>query len=112
MCLSVLSLQYRDTRSRWPYLGNAFKYAFAQSVIMFGVFKPHLRNPLGEEEVPAYQAIWILTFVCSTLYSFWWDVVMDWGLGVPEHGYLREKLIFKHRSLYWAVSVGSILPWS
>jgi hypothetical protein len=60
--------QYRDTRSRWPYLGNAFKYAFAQSVIMFGVFKPHLRNPLTDDEVPVYQAIWILTFVCSTLY--------------------------------------------
>lgn len=62
-------VQYRDSRSRWPYLGNAFKYAFAQSVIMFGVFKPHLRTPVEDAtEVPAYQALWILTFICSTLY--------------------------------------------
>ena len=61
-------MQYKDTRSRWPYLGNAFKYAFAQSVIMFGVFKPHLRNPLTDDEIPFYQAVWITTFVCSTLY--------------------------------------------
>ncbi|MDR3738043.1 MAG: hypothetical protein P4L40_03395 [Terracidiphilus sp.] len=37
-------------------------------MIMFGVFKPHLRNPLTDDEVPTFQAIWILTFVCSTLY--------------------------------------------
>lgn len=99
--------QYRDTRSRWPYLGNAFKYAFAQSVILFGVFKPHLKT-LGAERISVYQVIWILTFVCSTLYSFWWDVVMDWGLGNPDSGFLRDRLLFRRRWIYWLVMVADL----
>ena len=93
--------QYRDTKTRWPYLGNSFKYAFAQSVIMFGVFKPHLKAPT--DHVTVYQRIWIMTFMCSTLYSFWWDVVMDWGLGWRAHGFLRETLMFSRKWVYWAV---------
>jgi hypothetical protein len=30
---------------------------------------------------------------------------MDWGLGVAEFGYLREKLLFKRRSIYLVVCV-------
>ncbi|MDR3738042.1 MAG: hypothetical protein P4L40_03390 [Terracidiphilus sp.] len=37
------------------------------------------------------------------LRSFWWDVVMDWGLGVPEFGYLRETLMFKRKFIYYIV---------
>ncbi len=37
---------------------------------MFGVFKPHLRNPLTEDEIHGYQALWITTFVLSTLYRY------------------------------------------
>ena len=94
----------RDTRSRWPYLGNAFKYAFAQSIILFGVFKPHLRSPVDSARITPYQVIWILAFICSTLYSFWWDVVMDWGLGNPDSGFLRNCLLFQRRRIYWLVS--------
>ena len=101
---SVTFALVRDTRSRWPYLGNAFKYAFAQSIILFGVFKPHLRSPVDSARITPYQVIWILAFICSTLYSFWWDVVMDWGLGNPDSGFLRDRLLFRRRWIYWLVS--------
>ena len=95
----------RDTRSRWPYLGNAFKYAFALSIVLFGVFKPYLRSPVDSaRRITPYQVIWIVASICSTLYSFWWDVVMDWGLGNPDSGFLRNCLLFQRRRIYWLVS--------
>jgi hypothetical protein len=67
--------QYSDTGCRWPYLGNAFKYALAQAVILFGVFNPHLitlESVSGSESVRVtmYHVIWLLAISWSTLYRF------------------------------------------
>lgn len=32
----------------------------------------------------------IVTNVCSTLYTFTWDVTMDWSIGRPKHAFLRK----------------------
>jgi hypothetical protein len=38
---------------------------------------------------------------------------MDWGLGNPSCGFLRERLLFRNRSAYWVVRVCRILDhWS
>jgi hypothetical protein len=31
-----------------------------------------------------FQFFWMSLFVISSLYSWLWDVYMDWGLGKPE----------------------------
>ena len=59
-----------DTKHRWPYLGNAFKYMLAAEVAIFGMFDPSVKR----------HPVWILCFFGATLYQVWWDVVMDWGL--------------------------------
>jgi EXS family len=51
--------QCYDTKQRWPYLGNSFKYFFAAQVAMLGVYHP------GFQHSPS----WILSFVAATLYQ-------------------------------------------
>lgn len=92
--------RYVNTRKRWPHIGNACKYALAHSVILFGVY-----NSARFQQQPAsdtYKAAWILCMVASTLYTFSWDVLMDWGLGDRRHGFLREELLFPAKPPYYA----------
>lgn len=40
------------------------------------------------------QIMWFILYVVSTLYTFAWDVLQDWGLGHGEFHYLRKKRLF------------------
>jgi len=119
--------RYFDTSKRWPNLANALKYSLSQTVTLFGTFHPlYMYNqvkPGGgvvmtfgdddagpdaarEEEIVhlnkemnLFQYFWISLFVISSVYSFCWDVGMDWGLGRPEHKFLGPRLMYP--SLLW-----------
>mmetsp|Transcript_2823 Transcript_2823/g.5981 ORF Transcript_2823/g.5981 Transcript_2823/m.5981 type:complete len:376 (-) Transcript_2823:309-1436(-) len=119
--------RYLDTGKRMPHLANAFKYALSQSVTLFGVFHPlylmhnkqedplhsvSLANDDDEEEETIvigkyqsnlFQLFWMGLFVSSSLYSFFWDVYMDWGLGRPEYGFLGPRLMFPKKAEYYMV---------
>jgi hypothetical protein len=87
-----------------PNLANAFKYAMSQSVTLFGAFHPLYLMYISDGEVDIslvddddnydgqgqsssflerhamlFQMFWMGLFVASSLYSFCWDVYMDWG---------------------------------
>jgi len=95
--------QCYDTKKRWPYLGNAAKYFFAAQVAMFGVFDPEKTG----------SAIWIIAFVCATMYQLWWDVFLDWELleWIPGSGtlggsfHLRKQRLYKRKSLYYFIFI-------
>lgn len=118
--------RYLDTGKRYPNLANAFKYAMSQSVTLFGAFHPLYLMHVQEEEKTIslledddqevenlimansrhsnlFQVFWMGLFIASSLYSFWWDVYMDWGLGRREHGFLGPRLMFPRRSYYFMV---------
>jgi hypothetical protein len=59
-----------ESRQRWPHLGNAGKYALAQTVALAGIYNPGLHSS------PA----WVAAFVLATCYQFAWDIFMDWNL--------------------------------
>ena len=42
-----LGCRYRDTGHRFPHLANAWKYAFAQTVSLYGVFHPNYTGSKG-----------------------------------------------------------------
>ena len=42
-------------------------------------------------------------FIASSLYSFSWDVFMDWGLGQRKYGFLAQRLMYPKRSMYYAI---------
>ncbi len=43
--------------------------------------------------------LWLVMYAVSTLYTFAWDVLQDWGLGYPTYGYLRKKRLFARPSV-------------
>lgn len=69
--------RYFDTHKRHPNLSNALKYALAQTVVLMGVFS-HLSTDTTTST--RYQILWVTLLTLSTLYTFCWDVFMDWGL--------------------------------
>ena len=97
--------RYIDTGKRMPNLANALKYAMSQTVTLFGAFHPlyMLHNRNQDAVFNYFQLFWIILFISSSLYSFWWDVVMDWGLGQREYQFLGPRLMFPARSTYYAV---------
>ena len=95
-----------DTGKRMPNLANAFKYAMSQSVTLFGAFHTLYLMYISDGEVDVslvddddssqdeqeqsnfffqhamvFQLFWMGLFIASSLYSFCWDVYMDWGEG-------------------------------
>lgn len=63
-----------ESGKRWPHMANALKYASAIAVISYGTFRPHLREDM----------MWIICFVCATVFQFSWDLTMDWGIVVSS----------------------------
>ncbi len=43
-----------------------------------------------------FQSFWMSLFVLSSLYSWIWDIYMDWGLGRPE----VSEIYFERRKGY------------
>ncbi|KAF1783660.1 Inositol monophosphatase, metal-binding site [Phytophthora cactorum] len=58
---------------------------------------------------PEQSSFFLLCAVFNSLYSFLWDVVMDWGLGQPKLprrvAFLRHQLIYRPRKIYYLVIV-------
>lgn len=94
--------KYSDTGDRFPHLANATKYALSQLVTLFGTFHPlYLEYNGGGSGLPFYQIFWTILFVSSSLYSFTWDVYMDWGLGRPKYGFLASSLMYPRKYYYY-----------
>jgi hypothetical protein len=52
-----------------------------------------------------FDMFWFGLFVVSSLYSYFWDVYMDWGLGRPKFGFLGSRLMYPNKSNYYAAMV-------
>ena len=90
----------------------------SQSVTLFGAFHPlylmhkHHRNISDDllidevdigSNLSVFDIFWFGLFISSSLYSYFWDVYMDWGLGRREHGYLGSRLMYPKKSHYYSV---------
>ena len=77
---------FRLSGERFPYLSNALKYAAAEVVVMFGTFHATRFNGDGDhdaddpDKLTSYRFIFIFFSAVSTLYTYAWDVRMDWRL--------------------------------
>ncbi len=55
-----------------------------------------------------FNYFWFGIFIASSLYSFFWDVYFDWGLGRLKHGFLGSRLMYPKKSNYYAVMVADL----
>eukprot|EP00522_Entomoneis_paludosa_P006853 CAMPEP_0172440198 /NCGR_PEP_ID=MMETSP1065-20121228/911_1 /TAXON_ID=265537 /ORGANISM="Amphiprora paludosa, Strain CCMP125" /LENGTH=924 /DNA_ID=CAMNT_0013188983 /DNA_START=235 /DNA_END=3009 /DNA_ORIENTATION=- len=95
--------RYADTGDRFPHLANAFKYALSQTVTLFGAFHPLYMDLSRHRESSMFQLFWMFAFIGSSLYSFAWDVFMDWGLGKPKYNFLGPRLMYPRKGAYYAI---------
>lgn len=72
-------------------------------VTLAGTFHPLYLEFTDSEnlDIPVYQITWTILFVSSSLYSFAWDVYMDWGLGRKQHGFLGPNLMYPRKYYYY-----------
>ncbi|RHY25932.1 hypothetical protein DYB32_008938 [Aphanomyces invadans] len=63
---------------------NTFKYGTGLCVILVGAL-PMLLAPssMSDQRLLDTDTLFLLCACCNSLYSLFWDVVMDWGLGQP-----------------------------
>jgi hypothetical protein len=91
--------RYVDTGQR-RQLANAGKYSVAFFVIAFSF----LRGKFKDQDV--FTALWIAFVVIGTVYSYYWDIKMDWSLGETKgvkHWGLRGKLLYPTYYYYFAL---------
>ena len=108
---------YYDTR-RYPYLINAGKYFTTFPVVilfsLFAINRQSLTDSLHFKSEGALLLVWVVSSIINAVYTFIWDVYMDWGL-FRSRNLLRSKLSYQWKSLYYlAIFVDLILrfAWS
>jgi len=87
------------------HMFNAWKYVLSLSVT--GLALAHKIYPT----IPFLNAAWFTVSTITTLYCFYWDVVMDWGLGSTTSSYflLREELHFSPPTYYTAIILDLVM---
>jgi hypothetical protein len=102
---------YRDT-CNIKHLFNGFKYTLSLSVAVLATVKQ------GFPEADYLLKAWFCVSIVTTIYAFYWDVVMDWGLGDlrAKHVFLRSSnsLAFPPYIYYCAIVIDLIfrLGWA
>jgi len=99
------------------HLANALKYSTAYPVLVCSYLK---RHPPESPELAAWVLpVWLMAVLINSLYSFWWDVVMDWGLFAGSWPFapwtIRSKRFFQPAWLYGAVMLVNLafrVSWS
>lgn len=93
-----------SVNDRFLHLLNTLKYCSSLLVIFVGAY-PQIMG----RAMPDKSSFFLLCAVFNSLYSFLWDVIMDWGLGQPNLPkrvrYLRHQLLYKPKKLYYVVIV-------
>ena len=95
---------YYDTR-RYPHLINAGKYLTTFPVVFLFAIYGRDRGSLTEglldqlKEDP-YLRAWVVASFVHAVYTFIWDIYMDWGL-FQSKNLLRPKLGYSWKSLYY-----------
>ncbi|ELR12179.1 SPX domain containing protein [Acanthamoeba castellanii str. Neff] len=82
------------------HLGNSTKYLVALSVVLLSQLYGDLSSA---GEWSAIRVLWCIAFIVSTLYSYLWDIFMDWGLGRwhSQNFPLRDELFYSNRKWFY-----------
>lgn len=106
--------RYYDTATRFPFIPNSIKYGLSMSVVLFGIFNPEYSHSIiSTHMITPYQLVWIMAYATTTLYTWVWDVKMDWDLWncTAKQHLLRDHLLFRRNIwvYYTAIIVDLIL---
>ena len=95
--------RYYDTGDKFPHLVNAGKYMSSLVTMTVYLIKYWYNLDINK--------LYVILYVIATLYSYVWDLTMDWGLlrGKPKYIFLREKLLYPAKYYYFSIVTNLIL---
>ena len=106
--------KYRDvgaTPKRWVHCWNAAKYALSLFVSLFTSL--NVTSGAGSGSVFVRQPLALVLFLGSSLYSWCWDVRVDWGLRLYDaesrEPFSRPSRLFPRRWWYLAAAAADSL---
>lgn len=94
------------TQMWFPHLVNAGKYMATIILLIVAYYRNTYKS---------YEALFIGMSIFATLYSYIWDITMDWGLlrGTHEgNRLLRDRMKFPKRMYYFSMITNLILRFS
>lgn len=107
-CL-IVARHSPDQLSRDTQKVNFLKYMSALPVIGFALCYELIGSQIswtGADPGTAredFEALWALAAVVNSVFSFFWDLTMDWGL--LQAGGLRPVLLFKQLPCFYQVAI-------
>jgi len=95
--------KYSDTGDKFPHLVNAAKYM--STIITMVILL------LSHWFLLDWNTYYVIGYFISTIYSYIWDLTMDWGLlrSSTRNFLLREKILFPPKYYYFAMITNFIL---
>eukprot|EP01103_Thecamoeba_quadrilineata_P004948 TRINITY_DN14811_c0_g1_i1.p1 TRINITY_DN14811_c0_g1~~TRINITY_DN14811_c0_g1_i1.p1 ORF type:complete len:674 (+),score=115.64 TRINITY_DN14811_c0_g1_i1:40-2061(+) len=90
-------------------LANALKYFVSMGVVVFGTplgYNNHLFNFANP-----FQICWVFFMIVSTIYTYTWDVYIDWGLfrRNSKNFMLRDELVWRNKKWFYYYAIVSNL---
>lgn len=86
---------------------NAFKYSLSMSVTCFGAFHSSFSQ---SQDWSAFRILWIFFYFASTIYSWSWDVFMDWSaVDFNNSDLLRQRRMLSNRNVYYLAIVSDLV---
>ena len=95
--------RYRDTGDAFPHLVNGIKYL--SSIVAISV--SYVCTFKGD-----YWYVTVVFYLIATVYSYTWDLTMDWGLlrsRKKGRWGLRDKIMYPSHYYYFAMFTNLIL---
>ncbi|KJE90575.1 xenotropic and polytropic murine leukemia virus receptor xpr1 [Capsaspora owczarzaki ATCC 30864] len=97
--------RYRDTKAKFPHLVNAGKYSATIMVGIFSSLDAYYRESHPGSSWNAFRTIWVICASISAVYSYTWDIKMDWGLTERKYKFLRKELVYYPKFVYYFAMV-------
>ncbi|XP_068625485.1 solute carrier family 53 member 1-like [Battus philenor] len=99
--------RYRDSREAFPHLVNAGKYSTTFFVVLFATLRIMYKDNYADSYDNPFLYAWFGCQLVSSLYTYTWDVKMDWGLfscgPSAENKFLREEIVYSPGFYYFAI---------
>ncbi|KAM3959865.1 solute carrier family 53 member 1 [Aphomia sociella] len=99
--------RYRDSKEAFPHLVNAGKYSTTFFVVLFQTLRVIYSDTYEDPYDNPFLYAWFACQLVSSLYTYTWDVKMDWGLFTvgpsAENKFLREEIVYSPGFYYFAI---------
>ncbi|XP_011299289.1 xenotropic and polytropic retrovirus receptor 1 homolog [Fopius arisanus] len=105
--------RYRDSKEAFPHLVNAGKYATTFLVVITATLRYYHDDEYKKNhwESP-WLWMWVVSCLINSIYSYTWDIKMDWGLldsNAGENKFLREEVVYSSAGFYYFAIIEDFL---